>query len=71
MRNLYYCIQNGKSLDKLSLEEYQKIDPIFDNTIYEAIDLHNCVSQRNIVGGPAKATVERAIAINKGLLTKL
>ena len=68
---VYYCIQNGKSLDELSLKEYQKIDPIFDDSIYEAIDLHNCVSQRKIVGGPAKSTVERAIAINKGLLKKL
>lgn len=68
---VYYCIQNGKSLDELSLKEYQKINPIFDDSIYEAIDLHNCVSQRKIVGGPAKSTVERAIAINKGLLKKL
>jgi argininosuccinate lyase len=68
---VYDCIQKGKSLDTLSIEEYKKINPIFDESIYQAIDLHNCVSQRKIVGGPAKTTVERAIAINKGLLKKL
>ena len=54
--------------DSLSLEEYQAIDPIFDRTIYEAIDLKTCVNQRNIVGGPAKTIVKRAIAINRNFL---
>lgn len=65
---VYYCIENHKTLDSLSLEEYQAIDPIFDRTIYEAIDLKTCVNQRNIVGGPAKTIVKRAIAINRNFL---
>jgi argininosuccinate lyase len=68
---VFYCIEHQKSLDELSLEEYQAIDPIFNEEIYTAIDLNNCVNQRQIVGGPAKATVERAIAINRGQIKKL
>ncbi len=68
---VFYCIEHQKSLDELSLDEYQAIDPIFNEEIYTAIDLNNCVNQRKVVGGPAKATVERAIAINRGQIKKL
>lgn len=68
---VFYCIEHKKNLDELSLEEYQAIDPIFNKEIYAAINLNNCVNQRKIVGGPAKATVERTIAINRGQIKKL
>ena len=67
---VFYALEHGKSLDELTLEEYQAIDPVFDDSIYQAIDLQTCVNQRDLIGGPAEATVKRAIAINKGLLQK-
>ncbi len=67
---VFYALEHGKSLDELTLEEYQAVDPVFDDSIYQAIDLQTCVNQRDLIGGPAEATVKRAIAINKGLLQK-
>ncbi|MDO4288207.1 MAG: argininosuccinate lyase [Eubacterium sp.] len=65
---VFYALEQGKSLDELTLEEYQAVDPVFDDSIYKAIDLNTCVNQRDLIGGPAEATVKRAIAINKGLI---
>ena len=65
---VFYALEQGKSLDELTLEEYQAVDPVFDDSIYQAIDLNTCVNQRDIIGGPAESTVQRAIAINRGLI---
>ncbi len=62
---VFYALEQQKDLNDLSLEEYQSIDPIFDETIYPAIDINNCVNARNIIGGPAKEATLRAIAINE------
>ena len=62
---VFYALENHKALDELTLDEYHAVDPIFDESIYEAIDLKTCVDQRAIIGGPAKATVEAAIATNR------
>ncbi|NLK21480.1 MAG: argininosuccinate lyase [Epulopiscium sp.] len=49
-----YCIQNKTALEKLSLEEYKNISPVFDKDIFEAISLEECVNKRNIIGGPSR-----------------
>ncbi len=67
---VFYALEKGKSLDELTLEEYNAVDPVFDESIYEAIDLQTCVNQRDIVGGPAESTVRRAIAVNRSLFQK-
>lgn len=55
------CIALGATLDDLPIEEYRAFSPVFDEDIYAAIDLLNCVSQRTIPGGPAPATVAAQI----------
>ncbi|MGL6293888.1 argininosuccinate lyase [Eubacterium aggregans] len=67
---VFYALEQGKALDELTLDEYHSISPVFDSSIYEAIDLKTCVNQRDIIGGPAVDTVKRAIDINRGLLRK-
>ena len=57
-----YCIQNGKTLETLSIEEYQAADPIFDHDVYAAIDPDTCVSGRDCYGGPAPQSVTQQIA---------
>jgi len=52
-----YCIQNNKTLEELSLDEYKAVCPMFENDVYDAIDLHNCVSRRDIPGGPGLTSV--------------
>ncbi len=52
------CIEKGKTLEELSLEEFKASSEVFDEGIYEAIDLYNCVSGRISAGGPAKTSVK-------------
>ena len=56
------CIEQGTTLEALPLEAYREVSPAFDEGVYEAIDLLNCVERRNLPGGPAPATVEAQIA---------
>ena len=52
-----YCVNHQKSLDELTLEEYQSCSPIFEDDVYTAISLEQCVEDRNLPGGPAKKAV--------------
>jgi len=63
-----YCINNSKTLEELSLEEYKSISNVFEEDIYEAISLESCVSKRNVIGGPSKEMMEKVISINETYL---
>ena len=56
-----YCIQNDKTLEALTLDEYRQFSALIDNGIYEAVDLYNCVSKRQSYGGTSVASVEKQI----------
>ena len=55
------CIAKGKTLDTLSLDEYRKSSDLFENDIYDAVDIRNCAFRRNSFGGPAKESTEQQI----------
>ncbi len=55
------CIALGTTLDKLPIEEYRALCPAFDEDVYAAIDLLNCVRGRNLPGGPAPERVREQI----------
>ncbi len=40
-------VHAGKPLEDLTLEEYKKASPVFDETIYDSLNLDNCVARRN------------------------
>ena len=42
------CIKEGKTLETLPLEEYKGICELFDDGVYEAINLENCVKRRGM-----------------------
>ena len=42
------CIRENKTLETLSLEEYQGVCDLFDNGVYDAINLENCVKRRGM-----------------------
>lgn len=54
-----YCIENNTTLEKLDLSVYKQFNPVFEQDVYQAIDLINCVNKRNVIGGPAKEQVEK------------
>lgn len=56
------CMKKGISLDELSLEEYEKKSKLFDNDLYDKIDLVNCVENRKAIGGPNPREVLRQIS---------
>ena len=57
-------ISIGKSLDALTLEEYQAINAVFDEQVYEVYDARASIAKRAAIGGTApdavKAQIERA-----------
>ena len=63
-----YCIDKGISLDEMSLEEYQKISPVFREDIYEAISMKTCVEKRTTIGAPGQEAMKQVIAVNKKYL---
>ena len=65
---VHYCIEHGKTLDTLTLDEYQAISPLFSDDIYHAIDLVTCVRERRSLGGPAPEEVSRQIQVIKDFL---
>lgn len=66
-----YCIEKGISLDDMSLEEYQRISPVFEEDIYEAISMKTCVEKRNTIGAPGPEAMEKVIAVNEAYLNEL
>lgn len=63
-----YCIEKGKALDDLTMEEYKHISPVFEEDIYEAVSMKTCVEMRNTIGAPGKAAMERVIAQEEAYL---
>ncbi len=53
-----YCIQNGTVLEDLPLETYLQYSDLFDQDLYQAIDLMVCVEKRISQGGTSVGSVE-------------
>lgn len=60
-----YCIDNGKTLEELTLNEFKEFSPDFEKDIFEAINLENCTFKRNSRGGTSVESVERQIQFIK------
>ena len=56
------CMESGQVLETLPLETYRTYSELFDETLYEAIDLKNCMEKRISEGGTSVASVEKQIA---------
>ena len=60
-----YCIQNGTVLEELPLQVYQSFSELFEQDLYQDIDLKTCVEKRTSEGGTSAASVEAQIAYVK------
>lgn len=58
-----YGIENNKSLNEITLEEYKNFDTHFEEDVYKYIDLDYILSNRKIFGGPSKEAVEEQIKL--------
>ena len=55
------CIRTGQVLETVPLERYRELSDLFEQDIYEAIDLKTCVEKRISEGGTGKASVQAQI----------
>ena len=62
------CIQEGRTLEKLSLEEYKQASELVEEDVYTHIDLGTCVSKRVSAGGTSVESVEKQIAAVRSAL---
>ena len=62
------CVKSGMVLENLPLEEYRKYSDMFEQDLYDAIDLINCVKRRNSEGGTSVESVEAQIQAVRNIL---
>ena len=56
------CTAAGKTLEELTLPELKAASDLFEEDVYDALNLENCMALRNSYGGPAVAETTRQIA---------
>ena len=56
-----HCIKQGTVLESLPLEIYRTYSDLFDETLYDAIDLEACVNRRISEGGTSRESVRAQI----------
>ena len=66
-----HCLDKGCAIDELSIEELQKISPVFEADVYDAISLKTCVEKRLTTGGPGRQAMLDAIEMQKAYLNTL
>jgi argininosuccinate lyase len=65
-----YCLEEGKGLAELRLEEFRRFSLAFGPDIIEAIQTKNVVAARTSYGGTAPGQVERALQEGWALLAQ-
>ena len=63
-----YAISQNKDLDELSLEELKNISDVFEEDVYQAIDVNTCVNKRNTIGACGQEMMKKVIALNEEYL---
>ena len=56
-----YCIDKNTVLENLTLSEFKEFSDVFEDDIFDAINLENCTFRRNSQGGTAVESVEAQI----------
>ncbi len=55
------CMSKKTVLEDLPLEEYRQFSELFDEGLYDAVNLENCVKRRISEGGTSVASVEKQL----------
>ena len=58
-----YCLDKKIALDELTLEEFKAISPVFEEDVYEAISMKNCVAKRVCIGAPGRKAMEQVVEV--------
>lgn len=62
-RLVLYCIENGKALEELTLDELKEFSPVFDSDVYAHIDIKTCISAKKSEGSTSFESVKKQIAV--------
>ena len=62
-RLVHMCLRTGESLDTLPLKDFRSISGLFDEDVYEALQLRTCVNGRTVYGGPSEESVKKQIEL--------
>ena len=65
------CTARGKTLEELTLEELKAVSPLFEQDVYDALNLENCMALRSSYGGPAVAETARQIGEIEQFIQKI
>lgn len=60
-----YCVENGKTLQSMSVEEYKSFSPLFDADIKTAVKAETAVARRKTLGGSNEDELARQISLLK------
>lgn len=55
---VHYSIENNKTLETLTLDEFKQFSELIEEDVYDAISLKTCVEKRIIPGAPSSKTVK-------------
>jgi len=61
-KTVRYCIETGKDIPELSLDEFKQFSEVIEADIYDYVTLEASVNARKATGGTAREAVEREIA---------
>ena len=65
------CLAQGKTLETLTLTDYQDLSPLFESDIFTCIDLARCCEGRTSYGGPTADSVRYQLKQIKNKLDQL
>ncbi len=65
------CIDKHETLETLPLSEYQTYSDLFQEDVYEAVDLYNCACRRNSFGGTSVQSIQDQISAVSAKLANL
>ena len=58
-----YCIEKGKKLEELSIEEFKGFSEKISDDVYDSITIEQCVERRNSIGGTSSASTDEQMLI--------
>lgn len=60
-RAVAYCMEKGKTLEGLGLDEWKALSPVFEKDIKDAVSIKRSLNTRKVYGGTALATVKKRL----------
>ena len=66
---VHHCIETGKWLADMSMEEFKALSELFETDIYDAISPETCVKNRNSYGGTSYGQVDMQLKLAKDILS--